>query len=209
MVSDTALETYTLRVFGANTAVVSPYTIEINEEAPEECGVTPSCAGDELCIEGRCLVSTGASCTEDFDCLADLTCVGNACVFPEGFCDDPYESNDDLMSAVTITLPADLQNTTLCLDEDFYALSLEAGQMVNVVLTFQDSDEVDIDLSALDPMGDELESSMSTSSREELIFSVEETGTYYVRVYPYLLQTEEFPEFGTRYTLSINITQEN
>ena len=113
------------------------------------------------------------------------------------------------MSAVTLTLPADLQNTTLCLDDDFFAFSLEAGQTVNVVLTFLDSEEVDVDLSALDSMGEELTSSMSTSSREEMTFSVEETGTYYVRVYPYLLQIADFPEFATRYTLSINVTQEN
>jgi hypothetical protein len=102
-------------------------------------------------------------------------------------CNDRYEPNGDRLSAPALEVPGQHRGLGLCSgfdSEDWYALDLEAGQQIQIQVTFTDSVS-DIDAQLLRPTSGWLDWSQSSSDDELLEDTVEETGTHYLRIYTY------------------------
>ncbi len=119
---------------------------------------------------------------------------------PVGDCMDSYEENDDFASAIAIGLGA-FEALTLCDgDDDFYAVSLLAGDYVTVDVSFIDA-EGDVDVKLLDSHETQLDSSTSVGDLETVEALIEEDGEYIVRVYLY----GDDGEVGQVYDMDIEV----
>lgn len=100
-------------------------------------------------------------------------------------CNDRYEPNGDRGSAAPLEVPGDYMGLGLCSGfdtEDWYALDLEAGQQVQIQVTFTDSVS-DIDAQLLRPGSGWLDWAQSYSDDETLEAVVEDSGVHFLRVY--------------------------
>jgi len=98
-------------------------------------------------------------------------------------CDaDEFEENNTSETAASI-LKGSHENLTLCSesDEDWYEIALTEGEVLNFEILFTD-DNGDINLELYNNEGNILKSSRSTSDNEKIIFLVEETGIYRLRI---------------------------
>lgn len=113
---------------------------------------------------------------------------------------DPYEDNDARTTPAAITLPFSAAGLGSCNgDEDWFAFPQVAGDQLRVNATFLHA-EGDIDIYVVDPAGNTHASSVSTSDNESVTTSVDETGTWYVRV---RLVSDRGTVPGNTYDLSV------
>lgn len=97
--------------------------------------------------------------------------------------DDVFEDNDREDQATVVT-PGTYANL-VCYDEDYYSVSLTAGQWLNATIFFSHR-EGDLDLYLYRPGEEEaVASAGSTGENEELYYRAPETGTYLLHVTPY------------------------
>jgi len=98
--------------------------------------------------------------------------------------DDGYENNDSFYTAALV-FPGNYPDLRACSDdEDFYLITLFAGEQLTVDLVFL-HDEGDIDVQLLDPLGNVVASSMSTTDDESLSYTTSILGFFTVRVVLY------------------------
>jgi predicted nucleic acid-binding Zn-ribbon protein len=118
-----------------------------------------------------------------------------------GCIDDPLEDNDDIASASPVD-EGDYTGLRVCpLDEDFFAIDLDGGEVLNVDLAFTHATG-DIDLSLLDPSGAIIVSSNTSGDAESFTFPVVVPGTYTILVALYG-ESDEVP--GNDYTMWIEV----
>lgn len=98
---------------------------------------------------------------------------------------DRLEENDTQATARATAIPATENGLTSCtMDDDFYALSLAAGDEVTATATFLTS-EGDVDVALLDAAGTTRVSSTGVTGTERVVFAAAAPGTYALRVYLY------------------------
>ncbi len=119
----------------------------------------------------------GAANTYDLD--LDVIGGGTTCT------DDAQEPNDSSNRARLITAGT-RQDLIACPDDDdWYAVALQPGQILEVLLDFSHADG-DIDLQAFDPNGARIDESTSVTDRERIAFRATTAGTYTFRVFGFL-----------------------
>ncbi len=117
--------------------------------------------------------------------------------------DDNLEPNDGEATAVQMDLPDpgpdEYTSLVLCMDnEDWYGFSLQAGDGLRVELDFVDADG-DIELELLDPNGETIDSSTSSSDGEEVeMVAAEIDGLYKARVYHYSGDDDVLQDYSMR-----------
>jgi len=109
--------------------------------------------------------------------------------------DDEYEDNDDFYSAVEIS--AGSYENLVLLDEDWFKIYLEVGEVITVELFFSHS-MGDIDLGLYSASYVILAGSASTNDNEYLTYEATETEFHYIRVDDY--------QTNPSYNLSVQIT---
>jgi cysteine-rich repeat protein len=114
---------------------------------------------------------------------------------------DRLENNDSMDDAEP--LPPELYTRlTVCEDdEDWYRLPLTEGDTITVSVTFPHS-EGDIDLRLINPDGIALRTSASSTDDEQVEYTVDATGTYYIRVYLY---ADDGSEIGNEYDILVEV----
>ena len=97
-----------------------------------------------------------------------------------------FEPNDDRASATPLGSGAEYDDLTVStvFDEDYFAVETEAGETITVDTTFDHTDG-DIDVRLLNASGGEVAISQSGTDDEEIEYTADRTGTYYVVVYGY------------------------
>ncbi len=116
--------------------------------------------------------------------------------------DDVLEDNDDAGSATPLTVPDSLSLYSCDLDDDFFELTLAAGEDLTVDAVFDHSDG-DIDIYLYDLSALEVASSLSTTDDESVTYSVTTSATYFLLV---TLAAEGPPNTGNAYDLSLSGT---
>ena len=114
---------------------------------------------------------------------------------------DRLENNDSMDGAEP--LPPELYTgLNVCEDdEDWYRLSLDAGDTVTVDVEFSHA-EGDIDMRLLDSAGTPLVSSTSGTDDESVEYTVESSGTYFIRVY---LFADRGSSIGNEYDILVSV----
>ncbi len=98
---------------------------------------------------------------------------------------DRREDDDTQATARASAIPATHSALTICpMDDDFYALTLAAGDEITATTTFLTS-EGDVDIRLLDPAGTTLVSSTGVTGSEQVVYAATAPGTYALRVYLY------------------------
>ncbi len=133
----------------------------------------------------------------------------------EGACEtDPLEPNGSIYETAGVTQEAasvtqgEYENLHVCKgDDDWYAVSLQAGQRLDVALTFL-NESGDLELAIYAPDGETLLSkSEGLQDRERAsVLKAQQTGDYFVRVY--LSENDHLNRKNT-YKLSINIQEQS
>ena len=112
--------------------------------------------------------------------------------------EDGLEPNDSTSSPAPITAGTYPDLSACSSDDDYYALSLLAGDVVNVDVLFAHA-EGDIDLELVDAGGAPVADSASQDDDESLSYTVTADGDYMVRV----VLTADAGDLGTPYTLLV------
>ena len=114
---------------------------------------------------------------------------------------DRLENNDSMDDAEP--LPPELYTgLTVCEDdEDWYRLPLAEGDTITVTMTFPHA-EGDVDLRLLDPDGTPQRTSATSSDDEELEYTVDAAGTYFIRVYLY---ADSGSSIGNEYDILVEV----
>jgi hypothetical protein len=111
-------------------------------------------------------------------------CRNTACVVAEACPDDANEDNDYIEDA-TLLVGGQRVSAYICpSDQDVYALEVRSGCQVRVEVDFTHS-AGDIDAVLLSEDETELRPSTSSNNDEELSYTFQTSGTYYVVVYGY------------------------
>jgi uncharacterized protein (DUF2141 family) len=110
---------------------------------------------------------------------------------------DRYEENDTASAARTITSGTYASLSSCDLDDDWYKVTLSAGQLLRVNVRFPHA-EGDIDLLLFDSGGTSVAGSVSTDDDESLTFTAPTAGTYSIAVFLY---AEGGSRPGNMYTL--------
>jgi len=97
--------------------------------------------------------------------------------------EDVYEENDS-QAAAKVVEPMPMPGRVCAGDEDWFSVSLSAGQLVRVRLQLAHANG-DLDLALHDPSGTEQRSSRRVADLEEIEYAATTSGTYAVRVYGY------------------------
>jgi len=101
---------------------------------------------------------------------------------PTGPCnDDTSEPNNGLAEATPVTAGSYTGLVSCTDDEDYYSISVNAGQYLRASFTFVD-EEGDIDVKIMDATETSLDSSASSTDNEEVAFLSEASATYYIHV---------------------------
>lgn len=95
-----------------------------------------------------------------------------------------FEPNDDRASATPLGSGATEDGLTIStvFDEDYFAVETEAGETVTVDTTFDHTDG-DIDVALLNASGGQVAIAQSATDDEEIEYTADRTGVYYVVVY--------------------------
>jgi hypothetical protein len=121
-------------------------------------------------------------------------------VDPPTCTDDGYEDNDSAGAAVPLAAGSYPDLQVCASDDDYFSLSLDAGQSVQLDASFVDA-EGDIDLLLQDPSGTVVASSLSFTDDEAITgFTASQTGDYTLQV-DLWADAGSFP--GTPYDLDI------
>ena len=104
----------------------------------------------------------------------------------ENVSEDRLEPNDERSSATDLGTAGASDDLTIHSsgDEDFFQVEADAGDTISAQIAFAD-DNGDIDLELQDSSGNYLDGSYSVSDDESVEYTVDEGGTYYLRVYPW------------------------
>lgn len=183
------------------------------------------CSGGQTCNvnTGRCAAG-GDVCVTDDDCNAPSTicnlfsgvcepgcgttgcAMGETCNAGTGRCEggqtcnpDRFEPNDSAGSPAQINVGPQSGLTVCPGDTDFFAISLAAGDSVDVTLSFV-AGEGNLDLELLDPSGAVVATSAGTTGTEQISFQATASGVHIVHV---SLTRDSGPTPGNTYTLDI------
>jgi hypothetical protein len=157
-------------------------------DAPDDCGngvldAGEACDGAEL--NGQTCEGLGYD-GGTLGCTAACAFDTSACTGTPPCADDAYEPNDD--QATAAALAAGTYALVLCNadggEEDWFALTLLAGQVLVVTADFE-HDDLDIDLDLLDGAGVELDSSLGSGDRERVEYVAAADETVYLVVSGY------------------------
>ncbi|MCI0341096.1 MAG: fibronectin type III domain-containing protein [Planctomycetales bacterium] len=100
---------------------------------------------------------------------------------PTGTADDTYEQNDSFSTAAFLS--SGTYTSLQCNDDDYYQISLAAGDGMQVTINFTNASG-NLDLAVLDPSQATVGTSVSTTANSESVtFNNSVTGNYRVRVY--------------------------
>lgn len=167
-----------------------------DEDAPETLSCEPiegSVTNADDCNDGNGLVSPSATETcgdsldndcdgdvdcDDADCADDTACTAIECP------DDGFEDNDDIAGAAAITAGTVDGLISCDGDDDFFAISLAAGDELTIDATFADADG-DVDVQLQDAEGRVIAASTTVTDNENISLTIADAGTYYVRVLMY------------------------
>ncbi len=160
------------------TATLSCEPIEGSVTNADDCNdgnglVSPAAA--ESCGDGLDNDCDGDLDCDDSDCDGDSACTASECP------DDGFEENDDIASASSITAGM-IDGLVSCEgDDDFFAISLAAGDALIIDALFSDADG-DVDLQLQDAEGRVIAASTTISDDENIALTITDAGTYYIRV---------------------------
>ena len=129
--------------------------------------------------------------------------IGDSCDTPDACLADSYENNDTNSAAATLTEGSYPGLTSCPGDFDWYAVSLQAGESLQVDATFLDADG-DVDIYLYNASIIEVDDSDSGTDNELLgPYTVPSAGTYYIKVE---LFSDDGWVYGNSYDLDIDIT---
>jgi hypothetical protein len=152
--------------------------------------VSPSAA--ETCADGLDNDCDDALDCDDSDCDGDTACTASECP------DDGFEENDNIDGAAAITAGM-IDGLISCDgDDDFFSISLAAGDELIIDALFSAADG-DVDLQLQDAEGRVIAASTTVTDDESISLTIADAGTYYVRVLMYL--DEGTP--GAAYSLDV------
>jgi hypothetical protein len=112
---------------------------------------------------------------------------------------DSFEPNNTDATATAAPIGASTGLNVCEMDDDYYSLSLGAGSMIDVDITFLDT-EGDVDLQLLDLSGAVLAYGTSVSDDETISYTATNAIDVLVRVYLY---GDAGPMFGNNYDMNI------
>ncbi len=147
------------------------------------------CADDEPACHRRCDGLAGVCvdqvCGVDFQCDGRLVCdqAGRACVEPQCIEDGFGGNNRDPGSAIPLPGVTRLEGLVTCdRAEDWFRVAMEAGDGIEVAITFEDDGvaSYDLEFRSVDRV---LHESISANDNEALAYNVDETGDYFIRVF--------------------------
>ncbi|MHA1899124.1 MAG: clostripain-related cysteine peptidase [Promethearchaeota archaeon] len=108
--------------------------------------------------------------------------------------DDSFEENDDFSTAALVT-PQFYHNLRIINgDSDFFKISLNSGDFLNVSLYFSNVN-LDLDLYLYDSSQTELNESTSVADYEEVSYHISSSGIYYIEVYPYSAPSSSYSDY--------------
>lgn len=142
----------------------------------------PSCSGGGACEVGSC----GATATTEGSVLAGCGPIEDVCDGGGGgtCTDDSRENNDTRATASMYGSP--ISDGQICpMDDDFFRVSVAAGERVTVALTGFVHAEGDLDLQIQDGTGSIVATSASTSNMETANYCFATAGMAYARVFGY------------------------
>ncbi len=129
--------------------------------------------------------------------------LGDACDAPAPCIADSYEDNDTLANATTLTQGSFGGLSSCPSDDDWYTVSLQAGDTIEADITFLHS-EGDLDLRLYDSAGTLLDISASLTNNESVgPQTVTSAGSYYIEVE---LNTDAGSTLGNSYALDLSVT---
>jgi PKD repeat protein len=114
---------------------------------------------------------------------------------------DPLSGNDnDFINSPAVPLLSEgVYNNLVCIDKDFYNITLTAGQWLNISIYFE-NDDGDLDIYLYEPHSlTSIASSWYWEDNEELIFYCNYTATYSIKIHPY--------EINLKYNMTLNTSQ--
>ncbi len=130
---------------------------------------------------------TPASDTLLSDSFGDL-CLG----------DDFFDDNDSAETARAVSLPFSREGLEVCNgDDDYFQFQVPGGDRLNITVSFTDA-AGNVDIVLFEPSLVRVAGSSSTTDDENIQYDVPESGTYTLRVFAFL------PDSQNRYDLSIS-----
>ena len=90
-----------------------------------------------------------------------------------------------MVSAASIPMDTTIDAVGVANDDDWYELTVSAGNTTLYAAVSFTDDIADIDIELYDEDGDELDSSAGTSDTESITLTDATPGTYYLRVFLY------------------------
>lgn len=161
-----------------------------------ECGAPTNVCEASACVPGCGQPGSPLACGLGQLCDASSgRCVADPCF-------DRFEDNDTSSTAHALNASAEPSLTICSADDDWYAISVAAGQTVSVVTSFTDA-EGDVDLELYDPTGTRAIGSYGVSDGESLALVADQTGTWMARVSLY----QDEGSTGNVYDLSVTIDE--
>jgi hypothetical protein len=122
--------------------------------------------------------------------------VGGTCL------EDGREDNDALGTATPVN-PGLISNLRSCDgDDDWYAVQLDAGETIDVYLTFTHT-QGDIDVHLTNTAGTWLASAASLNNDEELTFTAQTAGTYFIHVE---MINDTGNQIGNTYSMDVDVS---
>ncbi len=153
--------------------------------------------GDWMFIKVRLYADSGTIAGNDYD--LDLS-VG-AAPPPEVCPTDAFEENDTSSAATSLSAGAQPGLIVCSEDEDWYSLSVPAGQMLTASALFPHA-EGDVDITLYDESDAWLASSSSTTDDEELTWTATDTSAVLLKV---VLYSDNGSTVGNDYDLGITL----
>lgn len=114
---------------------------------------------------------------------------------------DPFEPNDSVAEAPSVSTGSILGLSACGGDDDYYAVQLGAGDEITASLSF-DHSEGDVDLRLLSGSGTPLRTSASSTNDEQITYAVPVSDTYYLRVN---LFADLGSDPGNAYTMQVTV----
>lgn len=140
--------------------------------AEPPCELDEDCRPDEICRVEQCVQ---APCSADADCPDGLICARAQCV--GGDCtEDSFSPNHEVADAATIADEIDIANLSRCAGRpDWFELMLEGGEVVEVSMTHEAGE--DLDLTLFDETLTPLRVDAGTSPAAALTYQVPANGS--------------------------------
>lgn len=149
------------------------------------CGTDAQCAPPStICQGGMCVAGCAAS-----GCSGGLVCgtTSGRCETPPPVptcVEDSLEQNDTRATAHALTAGSYSSLGACASDDDWYAITLAAGDQITVETLFSNA-EGDVDLELVDPSGQNVATSASTTDNERVTHTAAGAGSYRIHVWLY------------------------